>query len=74
MSLICECTIITLFESIQPLKTIPIKAHGSLNSKKERKLWKIQKSQKKADREALFQEGNRVLVSNKVELKSKKYH
>ena len=41
--------------------------------KKERKLWRIQKSQRLLE-DAPFQESNRVLVSNKVEFKSKKVY
>ena len=55
-------------------RTIPMKTHGSLNSRKEReKIMKnTEKSRKRQIEEASFQEGNRVLVSNKVELKSQK--
>ena len=51
-------------------RTISIKTHGSLKSRKERnKIMKnTEKSRKRQLDEAPFQEGNIVLVSNKVEL------
>ena len=51
------------------IRTIPIMAHGSLKSRKKKNIMKnTEKSRKRQLEEAPFQEGNRVLVSNKVEL------